>query len=119
MLALISTIPSEMHDCFAVLTRKAGEGSRDTSFHAVLSITVAFHSRSQKTNERNLPPSAYIHPNDILRDFLTAAHAKREQRRSRAGHMGQRADVSRCICMKLTGVWTGLVTVALARLTDK
>lgn len=41
MVALISTIPSKMCDCFTVLIRKLGEEGRDKSFHTVLPIILA------------------------------------------------------------------------------
>lgn len=124
-LSSLSDVSTDLYNSFrdaqllCCLDQKGGGGEQGQEFPCCPFYHSGFHSRSQKTNERILPPSEYIHPNDILRDFLTAAHAKCEQRRSRVGNMGQRADISRCICMKLTGIWTGLVTVALARLTDK
>lgn len=60
-------------------------------------------SRGQGTNNKILHTSEYIHPNDILSDFLIETHAGYEQRSSGARSMGLRQIAPGCICMKLAG----------------
>lgn len=119
MVVLVSRIPSRMHDCFTMLARMMGEGSSDKSFHTVHPITVSFILEVRKQMRgffQLLIISIPVTYSGTL-SYQPMLSVSREAPGQAVQDQGQIPPG--CICRKLTGVCAGLVTVAVARLTDK